>query len=154
MANQFPSDAVNCADCGEPGLKPSLSGEPVYCLTCGAKRFMPGYREATEPQKFEQEWKGPRLGDKYAFAATCATIVVGYPRRISIKALMGTYKVCDNPALMMHRVGKSKAFYVEGPVPYVEYLVNAAQVCRREYEGKEIERMAAKERKRRGKSKA
>lgn len=50
---QYPADAVNCADCGEGGLRPSDNGQQVYCVTCGAKRFVPGYREAVEKRERE-----------------------------------------------------------------------------------------------------
>jgi len=84
-------------------------------------------------QEFEQEWKGPRLGDRYAFEAAWCDILVGYPKRISIKALVSAHKACGNEALTMRRSGKSKAFHVEGPKADVEYLAAIAQRWRQEY---------------------
>lgn len=81
-------------------------------------------------EEFEQEWKGQRLGDKYAFQATTLDVVTGYPYRIGIAALVHHRKLLDDAALTMHRVGKTRLFHFEGPVESIRRLADAVRNAR------------------------
>lgn len=81
-------------------------------------------------REFEQEWRGPRVGDRYAFQATTLDVVTGYPYRIGIAALRYHYRLLEDEALTMHRVGKTRLFHFEGPVESIRRLVEVVRNAR------------------------
>ena len=82
--------------------------------------------------EFEQEWRGSKLGGRYAFPARMLDVVTGWPYRIGIKALLELHKSFNSPALNMHRVGRSRLFNLEGPTELVNAVEAIVLDCRRE----------------------
>jgi hypothetical protein len=67
-----------------------------------------------------------RLGPTYAFEALSANVLTGFPKRISIKALMGEVRRVNTGLLSATRSKGSKLFYVEGPAEQVRAVAKAA----------------------------